>query len=395
MKIALKILESQARKGEEININLINAFCNKEELIVAIQEELIDIAQTQGVEERRNTLTLARELTEENINSSILWKVLTNIEEVKIASSEAIVTEVETMETQQSEQNTTALERVNYKKSWLEKAKDNLRFLLKRTTVYTFGDINKDTGEWENIEIEMGKFPRKMSSRKCERLLTLEINDISEVVFTKILMQYKNLQRIEFGRGVHYIGKDFCYGFKRLREVLIGDGVYEIGERAFAGLDIEKINIPDSVDRIEEAAFLGCIKLKEVNLGNEVRKIGRTAFFGTEIEKIEIPGTVEKIGEMAFAKCRMMKEVIVSPYLSKEIQLKLNSEYNDVDVNVKSTSIEDKKNNDLGLDLTTSKIGEETINVPTEKKVQVEEFERTQKEKEKTKQVNITSEQQK
>ena len=51
-----------------------------------------------------------------------------------------------------------------------------------------------------------------------------------------------------------------------------------IGERAFASGALTSIEIPDSVQYIEEAAFRFCTQLKTVTVGRSIRSIGRQAF---------------------------------------------------------------------------------------------------------------------
>lgn len=95
------------------------------------------------------------------------------------------------------------------------------------------------------------------------------------------------------------------------KNTIIPNGVKTIFWAAFLGCDIEKINIPSSVETIDELAFGNCKKLTEITINNGVKKIGDYAFKNTNIEKIVIPSSVEIIGCGAFSNCKNLKEISV------------------------------------------------------------------------------------
>ena len=55
----------------------------------------------------------------------------------------------------------------------------------------------------------------------------------------------------------------------------------EIGVRAFNGISIDELMLPQSVKRIDELAFMNCTNLKRVVLPTNVEEIGAGAFCGT------------------------------------------------------------------------------------------------------------------
>lgn len=116
------------------------------------------------------------------------------------------------------------------------------------------------------------------------------------------------------------------------KELVIPEGVKEIGFAAFQGTGITKVVIPSSVEIIGEYAFGDCVKLEtvvflcdlkelpgylfynstaltNVQIPDSVRKIGISAFEGTGIKTLEIGANVEEIGEAAFAECIDLAEV--------------------------------------------------------------------------------------
>ena len=84
--------------------------------------------------------------------------------------------------------------------------------------------------------------------------------------------------------------------------IVIKDGVTEIGSYAFAGLGIDSITIPDSVEAIYMGAFYNCYSLYSVNLGSGLWGIDEDAFVcdgnGTaKMKKITIPANVDFISD--------------------------------------------------------------------------------------------------
>lgn len=90
----------------------------------------------------------------------------------------------------------------------------------------------------------------------------------------------------------------------------IPDTVEVIGPAAFVGCEITEIVIPDSVTTIYDGAFAYCTKLKNVILGENVTYIGESAFFNSGIEKITIPKSMTTIGTAAFYACPELTEVV-------------------------------------------------------------------------------------
>lgn len=97
--------------------------------------------------------------------------------------------------------------------------------------------------------------------------------------------------------GVSRIEKNTFYKRKKITELIIEDGLYEIPEWAFEGCDsLEKVTISPSVKTICYNAFTKCSKLREVNLSEGLVEIDNTAFrFCSDLEELHIPATVKEI----------------------------------------------------------------------------------------------------
>lgn len=90
--------------------------------------------------------------------------------------------------------------------------------------------------------------------------------------------------------------------------------VTAIYNRAFSErqikLKIKKIRIGNSVKRLDDNAFEGCISLLSVVIGSSISEIGYSAFYGcTRLASIVIPSSVISIGNYAFADCTALKSI--------------------------------------------------------------------------------------
>ena len=59
-------------------------------------------------------------------------------------------------------------------------------------------------------------------------------------------------------------------------EVIYGQGITKIG-RLFCGSKIQKVEIPEGVETIEESAFKSCKSLEQIELPESITKIGQDA----------------------------------------------------------------------------------------------------------------------
>ena len=149
---------------------------------------------------------------------------------------------------------------------------------------------------------------------------------------------------IKDGVLLRYIGKD--------RDVVIPDGVIEIGADSFKGcLEFNTITLPKTLERISCIGREGChTKHLEVATGNpkyyiqdgclidregkelvwaysgsnipddgSVLRIGRKAFcWRSDISRIVIPDAIIEIGDNAFCNCNALQEIVISDFWAND-----------------------------------------------------------------------------
>ncbi|NLY72264.1 MAG: leucine-rich repeat domain-containing protein [Tissierellia bacterium] len=100
-----------------------------------------------------------------------------------------------------------------------------------------------------------------------------------------------------------------------------------IGKRAFAGSQLEKIHLFDSMEAIYDEAFKDCKNLKEIIIPDGLRYIGKEAFAGCEnLENLVFKGYDIHIEKDAFKGCDKLTQVVLPLGIEAEEGLGLNPE---------------------------------------------------------------------
>lgn len=112
--------------------------------------------------------------------------------------------------------------------------------------------------------------------------------------------EFANATNLVIDSSVLQIGDNALYGCTQMTKVTIPDSVLRIGWNAFQGCKLKTIDIPSSVDSIENNAFAYSSTLTKAVIG--ARVIGKNAFYNNEaLVSLELKDGVEQIGSYAFA----------------------------------------------------------------------------------------------
>ena len=163
-----------------------------------------------------------------------------------------------------------------------------------------------------------------------------------------------HVTQVEIPATVTHIGNYAFYDMFSTENITIPYGVDTIGDCAFEGCGVTKIDLPDSVTRIGKEAFAKCDNLEEVKLSKSltdmgdgafsncsalkqmdipegVTTIGTQAFLGCNLlSSINIPNSVTNIGAMAFANCMSLKNVTIP---SSVTSIEMGTFYNCMSLN--------------------------------------------------------------
>jgi hypothetical protein len=124
----------------------------------------------------------------------------------------------------------------------------------------------------------------------------------------------KNVLSATICDGVKNIGNYAFRECKDLTDVYIANTVESIGEGSFElCTSLSTADLPASVTSIGFGAFINCGSLVSIWIGGPVQKISEDTFYGCGLLAIDIPASVEILEEQAFAACDNLAQVIMHP----------------------------------------------------------------------------------
>ena len=115
--------------------------------------------------------------------------------------------------------------------------------------------------------------------------------------------------------NIYMLGNE---GYELLTEINIPETVTKVGDYAFIGFTgIKTVSIPASVKSIGNYAFSGCTSLTSVTMQEGLESIGKNAFYSCNLlENIVVPTSVTSIGSNAFGGCALTS--ITLPFVGNE-----------------------------------------------------------------------------
>lgn len=128
------------------------------------------------------------------------------------------------------------------------------------------------------VRCPVGKTGAIVIPEGTEEIMNSAFSDcnISSVKFPESLKEVKDyafsfcrsLEHVDFGNGItngKISNMMFCR-CEKLKEVTIPSQITYIGDYAFAGCGLNKVNLPEGIKKISDGAFFGCQHLKEIEL---------------------------------------------------------------------------------------------------------------------------------
>lgn len=115
---------------------------------------------------------------------------------------------------------------------------------------------------------------------------------------------FEYTERVNLPDSLKRIDNFAFTGCENLSEIELPKNLTVIDSGAFLNCrSLKSITIPDRVDVIGRGAFSGCESLEEVTLGENTAIIGNYAFYGTSLKEINLSDGFCEIGDYAFFGC--------------------------------------------------------------------------------------------
>ena len=127
----------------------------------------------------------------------------------------------------------------------------------------------------------------------------------------------KNILKIELPDTVTeleyaFYNADNRFSFLNLESVELPKKLSKIEDYTFSGCRNLNIEIPDNITEIGDYAFSGCNAKGSITIPEGVKKIGAGSFeYCTNLQQINLPEGLEKIGFKAFCHVRNLSEIII------------------------------------------------------------------------------------
>ena len=139
------------------------------------------------------------------------------------------------------------------------------------------------------------------------------IGDEVEIIGDRAFSCCSGLTSVTIPHSVTSIGNDAFSGCSSLVSITIPNSVTSIGNYAFSRCNgLYSVIIGEGVTNIGAGAFLNCNGITELTIGNSVTSIGGSAFSGCSgLTSVTIPNSVATIGGSAFYGCTSMKELTI------------------------------------------------------------------------------------
>ena len=176
--------------------------------------------------------------------------------------------------------------------------------------------------------------------RSYKTLKSLNVSAVTNVEFTdEAFKDYYNLEELLLPSSLRRVCYMMVAGCKNLKSMNIPASVEEIDQSAFEDcrsmveltFGNQKVkSVRNSMSETESKlrkignwAFYNCHELQNITIPEGVTEIGDGAFYGcVYLEELSLPASVESVGDNTFALCAKLKKIVVNAPVPPSIQAK-------------------------------------------------------------------------
>jgi len=153
----------------------------------------------------------------------------------------------------------------------------------------------------------------------CKNLISVTIPETVTEIGESVFQNCSSLQSIngkyasDDNRCLIVDGELRAFAPAGLTSYTIPNSITKIRDGVFAGcVNLTSLNIPASVTEIEGGAFNGCSGLTSITLPDKITTIGNTMFSGcSSLINITLPESITSIGDKAFIDCNSLISITI------------------------------------------------------------------------------------
>ena len=129
----------------------------------------------------------------------------------------------------------------------------------------------------------------------------------------KAFYQNENLTSITIGNSVNDIGTSAFEGCSNLVNIVLPEGLTNIGGRAIRETAITNIVLPSTVTSVGNYAFYGCTKLKSFIMADGLNATFGKQIFGSDssLTEVKLSNSLTRLPNRMFQNCTALKSIII------------------------------------------------------------------------------------
>lgn len=185
---------------------------------------------------------------------------------------------------------------------WLELTDDNPYFKTVDGILYSkdgYKLVKCPVDRNGGVKIADGTVSIAPRAFENSKIFAVEFPDSLQDIRNKAFSNCKNLEHVNFGHGIQYIGSssgmdgERCFqSCHKLKRIEFPEQVRGIGEKAFMNCGLEEVVFHEGLTNIFASAFAYCDELKKIFLSDSLQYIGRFNF--AKVEEIYLNNHIPK-----------------------------------------------------------------------------------------------------
>jgi len=129
--------------------------------------------------------------------------------------------------------------------------------------------------------------------------------------YNKIVFKPEALEEIEITNSL-YLPINALKSFSSIKKITLPSNLKIIGDYSLSNLNLEEIELPSNLEKINNCAFQKCTALKEINIPQSVNSIGTNAFMDCiSLINVNLPNSITTISDSMFENCTSLEEIIL------------------------------------------------------------------------------------